>query len=126
MPPPPSELREQAIVRALKRCSEATIAAALRFQDSRDPADLATIIRGVLSRDLPEDHAGALETATEDSRLVEDLGMDSFGLIEVAMTAEEIFGISIENEEMKILSTIGQLKSFVLSKLDAAAGRALP
>jgi acyl carrier protein len=120
---PPNESREQAIARVLKRCSAETVAAATRFQDTRDPSDLAIIVHGVLSRDLPEEHANALETATDDSRLIEDLGMDSFGLFEVAMTAEEIFGISIENEEMKSLATIGQLKSFVKSKLhDAPPG----
>jgi 3-hydroxyacyl-[acyl-carrier-protein] dehydratase len=114
---PSPESREQAMARALRRCSAETVAAAMRFQQARDPSDLAVVVHGVLSRDLPEDRVHALEAATNDSRLIEDLGMDSFGLFEVAMTAEEVFGISIENEEMKRLATIGQLKEFVLAKV---------
>ena len=115
---PPSD-REKEITSALKHTSEETVQAALRFQHSRSPDDLDIIIRNVLKRDLPEDVAGNAETATDESRLVEDLGMDSFGTIEVMMTAEEVFGITIANSEMKDVATIGQLKQFLLAKMES-------
>ncbi len=109
--------REQDIIRALKRCNEASIAAALRFQSSHDAADLSLIIQGVLERDLPDTHTGALATATDSTRLVEDLGMDSFGMMEVVMTAEEVFGISVANQELREVTTLGTLKTFIMAKV---------
>ena len=109
--------REQDIIRSLKRCSEECIAAALRFQSSRDAGDLDVIIRGVLERDLPDTHTAALATATDTTRLIEDLGMDSFGMMEVVMTAEEVFAISVANQELREVTTLGTLKSFLLAKV---------
>ena len=116
--------REQDIIRALKRCNEACIAAAVRFQTSRDAGDLALIIEGVLERDLPDTHTSALATATDATRLVEDLGMDSFGMMEVVMTAEEVFGISVANQELREVTTLGTLKTFLMAKVkgETAAG----
>ena len=114
----PDSDREKVITDALKHTSEETVQAALRFQETRQPADLDLIIRSVLKRDLPENVAGNAETATDESRIVEDLGMDSFGTIELMMTAEGVFGISIANSEMKNVSTIGQLKEFLMAKMD--------
>lgn len=113
--------REQDIIRSLKRCNEASIAAALRFQTSHDPADLALIIGGVLERDLPDTHTSALATATDATRLVEDLGMDSFGMMEVVMTAEEVFGISVANQELREVNTLGKLKTFLMAKVKSGA-----
>jgi len=110
------ESREQDIIRALKRCSEPTVAAALRFQATHDANDLEIIIKGVLERDLPETHAAAMATVTDTTRLMEDLGMDSFGMMEVVMTAEEVFGISVANHELREVTTLGSLKAFLVAK----------
>lgn len=112
-----TDSREQDIIRALKRCSDESVAAALRFQASHDAADLSLIIKGVLERDLPDTHTAAMATATDSTRLIEDLGMDSFGMMEVVMTAEEVFGISVANQELRDVTTLGSLKSFLLSKV---------
>jgi 3-hydroxyacyl-[acyl-carrier-protein] dehydratase len=109
--------RTEEINKALKRCSDETIAAALRLQEGADDTDLDVIIRGVLARDLQEERLPDLPKATDDSRLIEDVGMDSFGMIEVVMTAEEVLGITISNEEMKGIKTLGELKSFLRAKL---------
>jgi 3-hydroxyacyl-[acyl-carrier-protein] dehydratase len=109
--------RTEEISKALKRCSDETVAAALRLQEGIDDADLDVVIRGVLARDLQEERLPALPEASDDSRLIEDVGMDSFGMIEVVMTAEEVFAITISNEEMKGIKTFGELKSFLRAKL---------
>lgn len=119
---PSVESREQEITRTLKRCSRATIEAALRFQSTPGDDDLLLIIRGVLARALPDENAAAVETAKDDARLVEDLGLDSFGMIEVVMAAETVFGISIANSEMKGSLTLGELKTFLKTKLAGAQG----
>ena len=114
-----SDARKDDITKALKRCSGETLAAALRLQDKPDDGDLDTIICGVLARDLPDERTDALPDAGDDARLIEDIGMDSFGMIEVVMTAEEVLGITISNEEMKRITTLGELKDFLRAKLAA-------
>ena len=74
----------------------------------------------MLERDLPEERVAGLATATDASRISEDIGMDSFGMIDVVMTAEEVLGISIENNEMRGLSTLGDLKQFLKAKTQAS------
>ena len=121
------ESREQEITRTLKRCSKATIDAALRYESIPTDEDLDLIIRGVLSRALPDEHVASVEAANDASRLVEDLGLDSFGMIEVVMAAETIFSISIANSEMKGNVTLGELRAFLKSKLGGAPStEALP
>lgn len=118
---PLSDARQQEIRTTLKRCSDETIAAALRYPGTLSDEDLDTIIRGVFQRDLPEDKAAGLATATDASRITQDIGMDSFGMIDVVMTAEEVLGISIENNDMRGLTTLGDLKQFLKAKTQGAA-----
>jgi len=63
----------------------------------------------------------SLAAATDESRIMEDLGMDSFGMISVVMTAEEVLGVSIANEELKDVITLGALKQFLQAKVSATA-----
>lgn len=116
---PVSEERQQQITKSLKRCSEATLAAALRFEESRDLDELPTIILGVLDRDAATPKPEGIPAATDESRLIEDIGMDSFGMIEVVMTAEEVLGITVATQEMSGIHTLGELKTFLRSKLAA-------
>lgn len=114
---PTRDARIEEITTALKRCPEETAAAALRLQEHVTDQDLDLVIRGVLARDLQEERVGSLPAATDASRLIEDIGMDSFGMIEVVMTAEEVLGIAISNDEMKTIATLGELKAFLRGKL---------
>jgi acyl carrier protein len=116
---PIAEERQQQITQSLKRCSEATVAAALRFEDTRNLDELPAIILGVLERDAanPKPEGVAPPPMMRDSS--RDIGMDSFGMIEVVMTAEEVLGITVANHEMNDIRTLGQLKAFLRTKLAA-------
>jgi len=114
-----TEERKQEIAKSLKRCSDATLAAALRFEETRDPDELPAIILGVLERDAAKPKPEGVAAATDESRLIEDIGMDSFGMIEVVMTAEEVLGITVATQEMNDIRTLGQLKKFLRVKLSA-------
>lgn len=109
--------RREEIATALKRCSEQTLEAALRFQETRDPADVAKVVYGVLERELPEEAAGTLATVPGSSRLVEDVGMDSLGLMEAVMAVEEVLGITIDNSELRKIATLDDLNGFIREKL---------
>ena len=53
---------------------------------------------------------------TEDSRLVEDLGADSLDTVELLMSFEEEFGISIPDEEAMKMKTIKDIVDLIDSK----------
>jgi len=116
---PISEERTQEITKSLKRCSDASVAAALRFEETHNLDELPAIIIGVLERDAANPPATGIAAAAEDARLMEDMGMDSFGMIEVVMTAEEVLGITVATEEMSSIRTLGELKQFLRTKLAA-------
>lgn len=116
---PITEKRKEEIEKSLKRCSDETLEAALRFEESRNLDELPTIILGVLQRDAANPKPEGIQAATDESRLMEDIGMDSFGMIEVVMTAEEVLGITVANQEMNDIRTLGHLKAFLRTKLAA-------
>jgi len=51
-----------------------------------------------------------------DSKLVEDLGMDSFGAIEVMFEVEEKFGIKVEEDDMKNLHIVKDIITYIENK----------
>lgn len=114
---PISEDRTQEITKSLKRCSDASVAAALRFEATHNLDELPAIILGVLERDAATPPATGVAAAADNARLMEDIGMDSFGMIEVVMTAEEVLGITVATEEMSSIRTLGDLKQFLRAKL---------
>ncbi|WP_395749382.1 phosphopantetheine-binding protein [Prosthecobacter sp.] len=118
---PVSEERTQEIVKSLKRCSEETVAAALRFDETKNLNELDIIIPGVLARDAANPRPDGMASVTDDMKLIDDIGMDSFGMIEVVMTAEEVLGLTIANEELSGIVTLGDLKKFLRAKFGAGA-----
>ena len=57
---------------------------------------------------------------TSDAKLVDDLGMDSLDAVELAIAIERQFGVSISDEQVARLGTVGDIASLVQS-LRAAA-----
>ena len=51
-----------------------------------------------------------------DSRFVEDIGIDSMSLVEIALAAEDWFSISISNEEAQSIQTARQAANLVFQK----------
>lgn len=59
-------------------------------------------------------HLGLADTnIPPDSRIVEDLGADTFDLIELVMTYEEEFGIAIDGADADKLTTVEAVIAFL-------------
>ncbi len=52
----------------------------------------------------------------DDSKIVEDLGADSLDIVEMLMTLEEEFGITIPDEETTKMKTIADVANLIDSK----------
>ena len=101
---------------ALKRCSPATYYAACKFRASGRSEDLRTLVIGVIERFVERELRPKLDSAGDTLRLREDLGLDSLTMMEVVMIAEEVLHITVSNEELTQLRTLGDVHAFILSK----------
>lgn len=53
----------------------------------------------------------------EDSRLKEDMGIDSLEVVDVVVLVDRKFGVRMKNEDFKVVKTFGQFCSFIAEKL---------
>lgn len=56
------------------------------------------------------------EEITLDSKFVEDLGADSLDLMELASTLEEKYEVSIDKEELKKITKVGDVLELIKIK----------
>ena len=110
-----AELKE-----GLRRCSSATIEAAIRFREGGDFPAIPAIVYGILERYQPGTAPVKIAAATDSARLIEDLGLDSLTLLEIVLAIEEVLKIHIENEELREIRTVGQINQFLQTKITGA------
>ena len=53
------------------------------------------------------------EDVTADKRFTDDLDVDSLSMVEVAMAAEEKFGVKIPDDELPKLKTVGDAVAYI-------------
>lgn len=53
------------------------------------------------------------EAITMKSKLVEDLGADSLDVVELIMTFEDEFGVSLPDEDVSKMKTVGDIISYI-------------
>ena len=104
---------------ALKRCRPETVDAALRFRETGDPVEVPAIAYGIIERHLAPEVSQKMDLhhVDEGTRLIEDLGVDSLTMLEIVLSIEETMAIRIENEELKDLRTLGDVRTFISQKL---------
>jgi acyl carrier protein len=104
---------EIALRDSLRRCSPATVEAAIAYRKGGDTKALAVIIIGIFERFVEPDLRARLAGDCDDLRVIEDLGIDSLTMMEIVMLVEEVTKTKIENDELRGLVTIGDIKTFV-------------
>ena len=77
-------------------------------------AELSESVRAIAR--IPADVPIAAE-----SRLVEDLGIDSLDLVSIVLTAQENYGVPIDEDEVAELRTMADLVLYVDRRRGAAA-----
>ena len=92
----------------------------MRFRTTGDLAEIPTVVYGIIERHLPAENTRDLSQAGDDTKLIEDLGIDSLTLLEIVLSIEETTGISVENEELREIATLGQVKDFIAHKISTA------
>jgi acyl carrier protein len=78
-------------------------------------------LQGKVCAILADNLSVAEDKVTPDSRFQEDLDADSLDLVEAVLALEEEFGVTIPEEEMEGVKTVGQAIQLVATKLGVAA-----
>ena len=116
-PKPFTSEDEVALRESLKRCSPATVEAAVQYRRTRDTTQLPTIVIGVIERFVESDLRPKLKEGDDELRLVEDLGVDSLTMMEIVMLVEEVLQMQTNNDELRMLRTVGDVKTFIDCKV---------
>lgn len=105
----------------LKRCSPSTREAACAFRRTGSPDHLPAIVHGLIEHYVERGARAKLSRSGDGVRLVEDLAIDSLTMLEIVFLAEDVLQISIDNEELRPFRTVGDIKTFIASKLAPAS-----
>src|SRR5271155_513119 len=116
--PKPFAPEDEASLReALKRCSPSTFEAAIQFRKTGNAEHVPAVVIGVIERFVEPDLRVKLKDGDDDLRLIEDLGIDSLTMMEIVILVEEVLQLSINNDELRNLRTIGDVKTFIDCKI---------
>ena len=56
-------------------------------------------------------------TISEDTNIMDDLGADSLDIVELMMSVEEEFDITIEDADAQLFKTVGDVVNYIESKM---------
>jgi acyl carrier protein len=108
---------ETALREALKRCSPSTFEAAVQFRKTGNADHMPAVVIGVIERFVEPDLRAKLKDADDDLRLIEDLGIDSLTMMEIVILVEDVLQLTINNDELRNLRTVGDVKTFIDCKI---------
>ncbi len=101
----------------LRHLPEPARAAYWRFQSGAGAEELDIVIFAILADFFPRKPAPDLAAYPGDTALIDGLGFDSLAITEVVFFVEDLFGITISNEELMLVRTIDDLRGFVRRKI---------
>ncbi len=107
---------EASIRESLKRCAPECVEAAVKFRRTGDASLVGPVVIGILARFLEPEQRPKLQGECDHLRLMDDLGVDSLTMVEVVMLVEETLSMKIENEDLRDLRTIGDIRAYVDAK----------
>jgi len=108
----PEQLNE-----TMRRCPPESVAAALKFQTERDPSLVPAIVLGIIERFVEPEMRPKAREAKDETRLYDELGVDSLIMVEIVMTIEEVLQVSAPDEELRDLRTLGDVKQYLDAKI---------
>lgn len=116
--PKPFAPEDEAQLRdTLKRCSPSAFEAAVQFRKTGNPEHVPAVVIGVIERFVEPDLRTKLKDADDDLRMIEDLGIDSLTMMEIVILVEDVLQLSINNDELRNLRTVGDVKTFIDCKI---------
>src|SRR3954470_21520871 len=116
--PKPFAPEDEASLReALKRCSPSSFESAVQFRKTGNAEHVPAVVIGIIERFVEPDLRIKLKDADDDLRLIEDLGIDSLTMMEIVILVEDVLQMTINNDELRNLRTVGDVKTFIDCKI---------
>ncbi len=107
----------------LKGYPAGTVEAALEFTRDRSPEALRRTLAGVLRfhQPPPVGQAPRLNPADApgDTKLVDDLGIDSLAMVEMTFLMQDLWGVTFTDDELRAIMTLDDLSRAILGKASA-------
>ena len=100
----------------LKRCPLGTYEAAISFRLDKDVTQIEKIVLGIVDRHLEPEQREIFAESDDTLRMYDDLGLDSLTMLEIVMMVEQTLDVSIDNDELRDLRTLGDVKSYLSAK----------
>ena len=88
-----------------------------RYEAAGDSEAIDEAVVAIIEAFAPHRGGNALQPLPGGTRLIEDLGFDSLAISEIVFSIEDLFGVGISNQEIVLVSTLDDLRSFVRSKI---------
>jgi acyl carrier protein len=79
-------------------------------------------VRGILKGIFEQETGETLESLSDDTRIVEELGLDSVDVVSLIMRVEQNFRIRISHAELAEMASIGSLVDLIVAKVNRPAG----
>jgi len=111
--PAPASADEIRLRDALKHCPPAVHEAVRRFRQEPRPELLPLILTHVIERYVAPDLRVRLQGPTDDLLLLEHLGLDSLSLMEIMIRLEDVFPITIRDDELRQVRTLGDIRRLI-------------
>ncbi|MEO7701936.1 MAG: phosphopantetheine-binding protein [Opitutus sp.] len=89
----------------------------MQYRKTGNPEHVPAVVIGVVERFVEPDLRVKLKDADDDLRLIEDLGIDSLTMMEIVILVEDVLQLSINNDELRNLRTVGDVKTFIDCKI---------
>ena len=107
---------------SLRFCSLATYAAARAYLQTRDITRVPAIITGVVESHVERELRAKLQTDGDTLCLREDLGLDSLCMMEIVLIFDDVLQVTISNDELSRLRTLGDVQRCFQNKVRSAGG----
>jgi 3-hydroxyacyl-[acyl-carrier-protein] dehydratase len=105
--------QEAKLRESFKRYSPETIEAILRFREERDLDAVIVSVHGIIERFLKLDPGEHITNRPDQTRLGEDLGIDSLTMLEIVMAIEEALDFRVEDSDARNIRTLGDVRRYV-------------
>src|SRR4051812_8641235 len=117
-PPKPFAPEDEAALReALKRCSPSAFESAVQFCKNGNGEHVPGGVIGIIERVVETRLRVKLKEAGDDLRVIEGFGNDFLTMMEIVILVEDVLQMSINNDELRNLRTVGDVKTFIDCKI---------
>ena len=108
---------EDRLEEELRRAPEGTREALQAFRETGDLKQLEIFAKGIIARNIDDDYIDVLEQADDSTRMIDDLGIDSLTMVEIAITFEDALDIELVDDDLRTLETLGDMRKHLQKQI---------